>query len=142
MIIPDINLLLYAHDRAAALHGHSARWWSALMEDGEAIALPWAVIMAFVRMTTARAVMKAPLSPVEAIDIVESWLEQPHVQILEPGPRHLAILRQLFTAVGVGGNLTTDAHLAAMAIENQGEIHSNDNDFGRFPGLRWHNPVG
>ena len=142
MIIPDINLLIYAHDREAPLHQPSAQWWSNLMDNDAAVALPWAVILGFVRLTTARSVAKLPLEPSQSIEIVESWLDQPNVEILEPGPRHLAILRQLLVAIGVAGNLTTDAHLAALAIENQCELHSNDRDFGRFPGLRWHNPVG
>ncbi len=142
MILPDINLLIYAHDEAAPLHKPSAAWWSRLMANEEVVALAWAVLLGFVRVTTARGVAKAPLEPSQAIDIVESWLEQPNVQILEPGPRHLAILRRLLDVIGVAGNLTTDAHLAALAIENQCELHSNDRDFGRFPGLRWHNPVG
>ncbi len=72
---------------------------------------------------------------------VRSWLDQPLVEELEPGPRHLEILDRLFAAAGAAGNLTTDAHLAAIAIEHQCELHSNGRDFGRFPGLRWRNPL-
>jgi toxin-antitoxin system PIN domain toxin len=142
VIIPDINLLIYAHDEAAPLHKSSRAWWSSLMENDQPVALPWVVVLGFVRVATARSIVKAPLEPAHAIDIVESWLDQPNVQLLEPGPRHLAILRQLLAAIGVAGNLTTDAHLAAMAIEHQCELHSNDRDFARFPGLRWYNPLG
>ena len=58
-----------------------------------------------------------------------------------PGPRHLDVFADLAEAAGTAGRLTTDLHLAALAIENQAELHSNDTDFGRFPGLRWHNPL-
>jgi hypothetical protein len=63
------------------------------------------------------------------------------VVVLEPGPRHLDLLENLLGSVGVGGNLTTDAHLASLAIEHQAELHSNDTDFARFSGLRWRNPI-
>ena len=70
-----------------------------------------------------------------------SWLLRSHIHPLDPGPRHLEILTGLLTECGVAGNLTTDAHLAAIAMEYQAEIHSNDADFGRFSGLRWFNPL-
>jgi hypothetical protein len=76
-----------------------------------------------------------------AVGLVRSWLDRPIVQVLDPGPRHLEIIARLLAGLGVGGNLTTDAHLAAIAIEHQCEIHSNDTDFGRFPGLRWRDPL-
>jgi len=63
------------------------------------------------------------------------------VVVLEPGPRHLEIFEQLVTPIGTAGNLATDAHLAALAIEHQCELHSNDRDFERFSGLRWRNPI-
>jgi toxin-antitoxin system PIN domain toxin len=86
-------------------------------------------------------VLDTPLTSDAALDRVESWLERPGVRILEPGPRHLIILRELLEAAGVAGSLTTDAHLAAIAVEHQCELCSNDADFARFPGLRWRNPL-
>jgi predicted nucleic acid-binding protein len=77
----------------------------------------------------------------EALARVEGWLERPHVHFLQPGPRHLGIAFSLLRHLGAGANLTTDAQLAALAIEHQGEVHSNDGDFGRFPQLRWLNPL-
>src|SRR6185436_20593358 len=82
-----------------------------------------------------------PLSTDEAIGHIRSWLERPQVQILQPGSRHLELLESLMRASGVSGSLTTDVHLAALAIEHQAEVHSNDTDFSRFPGLRWSNPL-
>ena len=111
------------------------------MAGQQLIALPWVVIFGFVRVVTHPSVLQDPRRPGDAIAIVESWLEHPNAQVLEPGPHHLEIVRKLFEATGVAGNLTTDTHLAALAIEHQCELHSHDSDFGRFPGLRWHNPL-
>ena len=86
-------------------------------------------------------VLQSPLAPLDAMARVRGWLAQPEVRIVEPGPRHLEIVCDLFRATSVAGSLTTDAHLAALAIEHQAELHSNDTDFGRFPGLRWRNPL-
>jgi len=141
LIVPDINLLVYAHNETAPLHRGARAWWEELMQKEMPIGLPWAVVFGFVRLVTHAAVLEDPLPPGEALDRVESWLEQPNVEILEPGPKHLRIVRDLFDAAGLAGGLTTDAHLAAIAIEHRAEIHSNDTDFGRFPGLRWSNPL-
>jgi len=111
------------------------------MSSGTSVGLPWAVTCGFIRLMTHPAVLVSPMRPVEAVAVVESWLERDHVQVLEPGPRHLALLRDAFNAAGVAGQLTTDAHLAAIAIEHGCELHSNDSDFGRFSGLRWRNPL-
>lgn len=141
MIIPDINLLIYAHNRAAPLHDAACAWWSKLLTNERPVALPWAVVFGFVRLVTHPRVLEEPLRAHLALDRVDGWLACPEVRILDPGPRHLTICRDLFDTIGVAASLTTDVHLAAMAIENQAELHSNDNDFGRFPGLRWHNPI-
>ncbi|MGH3579959.1 MAG: type II toxin-antitoxin system VapC family toxin [Candidatus Binatia bacterium] len=141
MILPDINLLLYAHNSAAPSHAAAREWWEDLLTREQPVGLPWAVIFGFVRLVTHPSVLTLPLDPSAALDRVATWLDQPCVQPLDPGPRHLAIARTLFTATNVGGRLTTDTHLAALAIEHQCELHSNDNDFERFPGLRWCNPL-
>jgi toxin-antitoxin system PIN domain toxin len=103
--------------------------------------MPWAVLFGFVRLVTHPRVLQMPLSAGEALDRVDAWLACPGVLILDPGPRHLKICRDLFEALGVAASLTTDVHLAALAIENQAELHSNDGDFRRFPGLRWVDPT-
>lgn len=141
MIVPDLNLLIYAYNTDAPLHAPARAWWQRLMNDDTAVAIPWAVSVGFVRLMTHASVVRRPLPPRTAIGHVRSWLERSNVAVLEPASRHLAILEQLLDAIGVAGRLTTDAHLAALAIENQAELHSNDVDFGRFPGLRWRNPL-
>jgi predicted nucleic acid-binding protein len=82
-----------------------------------------------------------PLPVKKALGVVREWLEHPLVSIVQTGPRHFDILSDLLEQVGTGGNLTSDAHLAALAIETHSRIISFDRDFARFPGLRWHNPV-
>ncbi len=141
MIIADVNLVLYAHNRAAALHLRARQWWEDLMRRQQPIGLSWVVVFGFVRLVTHPAVLKSPLAPLDALARVRSWLAQPEIRIVEPGSRHLEIVENLFRATGVAGRLTTDTQLAALAIENQADLHSNDADFGRFPGLRWVNPL-
>jgi toxin-antitoxin system PIN domain toxin len=141
MIVPDVNLLVYAHNRGAAQHARARAWWEDLIEREQPVGLAWATMLGFVRLTTHPSVLVAPLAPLDALARVRAWLEQPSVRVLEPGPRHLDLLADLLRTTGVGGALTTDTHLAALAIEHQAELHSNDGDFARFPGLRWHNPL-
>lgn len=141
MILPDINLLVYAHNELAPLHTAARTWWEDLMNREVPVGISWAVAFGFVRLVTHPSVLTDPLVPGLALDRVEKWLERPHVQVVDPGPRHLSIVRGLFDATGLAGGLTTDTHLAALAIEYRAEIHSNDRDFDRFPGLRWRNPL-
>lgn len=141
MIVPDVNLLVYAHDRATPLHEPARRWWEGLLNGEVGVGLPWVVIFGFIRLVTHPAVLIEPVAPADALRRVVGWTERRQVEILEPGPRHLEIVARLFAATGVAANLTTDTHLAALAVEHRCELHSNDSDFGRFPGLRWHNPL-
>ncbi len=85
--------------------------------------------------------MVEPLDVGEAFEMVESWLESECICFLAPGPRHFEMYKEVLLEAGVGGKLTTDAYIAAMAIENQATVYSNDSDFGRFSGLRWSNPL-
>ena len=141
MIIPDVNLLVYAHNRAAVGHERARAWWEDLVDREQPIGLAWAVMLGFVRLVTHPSVLVRPLAPVAALGHVRRWLDQESVRIVEAGPRHMDLLRALFQSTGVAGSLTTDTHLAALAIEHQAELNSNDADFARFPGLRWRNPI-
>lgn len=141
MILPDVNLVVFAYNEAAPRHHVARAWWEKLMTGREALGIPWAVVIGFIRLVTHPAVLETPLPAVAAIARARQWFTREHVLTLDPGPRHLQILEDLLQATGVAANLTTDTHLAALAIEHQCELHSNDTDFGRFPGLRWHNPL-
>lgn len=141
MILPDVNLLIYAYNRDAPHHAEAKVWWEELLSSDLPVGLPWATALGFVRLMTHRAVLVTPLPAGLAMAHVRSWHLRPNVSVLEPGPRHLELLEQLFEALGTAGRLTTDAHLAALAIEHQCELCSNDADFARFPGLRWRDPL-
>ena len=82
-----------------------------------------------------------PISSADAVAHLGEWFQYPHVTPINPGTDHLVRLREILDAAGVGASLVTDAHIAALAIEHQAEVHSNDSDFSRFPGLRWRNPL-
>ena len=92
-------------------------------------------------MLTQRKLLLRPATPKQAVDYVQEWFRFSHITPINPGPDHLTHLRRNLTAAGVGGNLVTDAHIAALAMEYQAEVHSSDTDFSRFPGLRWRNPL-
>ena len=141
MLIPDINLLVYAYNSDAPDHRPARAWWDQALSATRPIGMPWIVLLGFLRIMTSRRILASPLSASEAIAHIRSWLDQPQVQIIEPGPRHLDLLESLAGSARVTGELTTDLHLAALTIEHQAELHSNDSDFGRFPGLRWINPL-
>ena len=141
MIVPDVNLLLHAYDRESPSHETARRWWEALMNGPGPVGLAWVAILGFVRIATLRHVFGNPLLVGVACDIARSWLARPQVTVLHAGNRHAEILFGLLTSLGTAGNLTTDAHLAALAIEHQAELHSTDADFKRFRGLRWTNPL-
>jgi uncharacterized protein len=141
VIILDVNILIYAVNRDAALHSRAKSWLEATLLGTEIIGVPWIVILAFLRLTTRAGFFRNPMPLEAAFDMLDSWLEQPSVVIVDPGSRHRTILRQLLSAIGTGGNLTSDAHLAALALEHRAELCSFDQDFGRFPGLQWRNPL-
>ena len=141
MIIPDINLLVHAYNRESSVHEAARRWWEGALNATRPVGLAWVIILGFIRITTHRQVLTSPWSVAVACANARAWLNQPQVGILHPGERHADILFGLLKSVGTAGNLTTDAHLAALAIEHQAELHSTDADFTRFPGLRWINPL-
>jgi hypothetical protein len=137
----DANLLLYAVNRDAPLHVPARDWLNAMLSGTERIAFTWSVLLAFLRLSTRALVFASPLTPDEAFEVMEAWLSQPCVTVLHPSERHFSILRDLLQRAGTAGNLTTDAHLAAIAIEHGAELCSCDGDFARFSGLRWTHPL-
>jgi hypothetical protein len=141
MKLIDANLLLYAVNKDAPLHAKAKAWLETTLSGRETVAFSWNVILAFVRLTTRPGLFRNALSPERAFDLVAAWLDQPSATVVNPGPKHLAILRGLLTSLGTGGNLTSDAHLAALAIEQNAELCSCDADFARFAGLDWRNPL-
>jgi hypothetical protein len=141
VIVPDINLLVYAYNADAPDHNRTRTWWEKSLSETRPVGLPWVVMLGYLRLMTDNRVLVDPFQPSEAIGHIRSWLARPHVVVLGPGPRHLDLIEQLMDAADASGQLTTDVHLAALAIEHQAELCSNDSDFSRFPGLRWSNPL-
>ncbi len=142
MIIPDLNLLVYANDVGSPHHAKALAWWEGLMNGEDEVGLAWVVMQGFVRNTTNGRIFEKPMGVKEAVDKIRRWYEHPRVRMLGPGPKHFEVWAGLLVASGAGGNLTTDSHLAALAMEYKAVLHSSDADFGRYEGLRWRNPLG
>ena len=141
MKLPDVNLLLYALDETSPHHVAARSWLEDTLSGTEPVGFAWSVLLAFLRLATRPQLFAQPLDASEAFDVIEGWLAQPCAILVEPTERHLALLRGLIQPLGTAGNITTDAHLATLAIEYGGEVCSADTDFARFPGLRWSNPL-
>lgn len=141
MIIPDVNLLLYAVVDGFAEHERSRSWLEEQLNGPEQVGLAVPALFGFVRLGTSARVLTDPLSVDEAASYLSQWLDQPGTRLLRFERRHLERAMALLRGVGTGANLTTDAQLAALALEEGAEVCSNDSDFARFPGLRWSNPL-
>lgn len=141
MILVDVNLLLYAVNRDLPQNARARAWFEAVLSGNERVGLPWVVILAFLRLTTNARIFEHPLTVERAAAYIEEWLSQPVATTVVPGKGHWMILRNLLRDSGTGGNLTTDAHIAALAIEHGYTVYSTDNDFKRFVGLRHVNPL-
>ncbi|MFM1848670.1 MAG: hypothetical protein RL417_2144 [Pseudomonadota bacterium] len=141
MILPDINLLVYAYDESSPFHAGAKRWLSTLLDGRREVGFPLVSILGFIRLTTNPKIFREPLSMTEACSIVEEWLKTPQAAVLSPGGKHFGILGRLVEGSGVSSALTTEAHIAALAIEHGGTIHSNDGDFARFNGIKCENPL-
>jgi toxin-antitoxin system PIN domain toxin len=145
VILIDANILLYAVNKDAPQHAQAKSqaksWLEKALSGTETIAVSWTVLLAFLRLATRPGLFREQLRIGTAFDLIDTWLNQTSVSIIHPGPRHGAIGRELLEPLGTGGNLTSDAHLAALALEHRAELYSSDHDFQRFPGLKWRNPL-
>lgn len=142
MILIDANLLIYAVNKDAPQHKAAREWFERTLSGDERVGLPWVCLLAFLRITTRPGILANPLTVEQAADFVEGWLRQPFVEPVAPGLAHWPVFRHLLQAAGTGGNLTSDMHLAAMAIERGASIYSADHDFQRFAGVDHVNPLG
>jgi uncharacterized protein len=141
VILPDSNLLLYAFDAGAKRHVEARAWLEDVLNGREQLGMAWVVLLAFIRISTNPTALRKALSLEEATGIVSDLLERPTVILIHPAERHWMLFRQLLIAAQAKGDLVTDAHLAALAIEHGAVLYSTDRDFARFPGLRWQNPL-
>ena len=135
MKLVDANVLITAVNDDDARHDEARSWLDAALSDNETVGLPWIVLVAFIRLTTHHNVFAHPLTPSDACAQVQRWLDSPATVVVAAGSRHLAILRDLLDDADAAGNLTTDAHLAAIAIEHNADVVSYGRDFRRFPGV-------
>jgi toxin-antitoxin system PIN domain toxin len=141
VILIDANLLLYAYNPRSAEHEASKAWLESTLSGSALVRFSWMTLWAFLRIGTNARVFERPLAIGEARDVVSSWLELPHVGVLDPGERHWEILTRLSDRGQASGPLVMDAVLASIAIEHGATLHTTDRDFSRFDGLNWINPL-
>jgi hypothetical protein len=141
MIVPDTNLLLYAYDASSPFHKGASRWWRECLSGREAVGLCSIVLFAFVRVGTSRRAFVDPMSVDEATAHVRSWLARSITDFLITEEGDVVQALEWLDAAGSGGNLTTDAQIGAIAVRHRATVHTADTDFGRFPGVRWRNPL-
>ena len=142
MKIIDVNLLLYAVNSDSPRHDAARSWLEDLLNGDETVGIPWTVILGFLRIATNPRALASALKAAAALERVDEWLALENVRLVHEKDDHWDTLRRLIVAAGTAGNLTTDAHLAALAISHDAVLCSSDLDFGRFKGLRWENPLG
>jgi toxin-antitoxin system PIN domain toxin len=141
VILVDANLLIYAVNADSAHHAAARHWLESNLSTTTEVGFSWIVLLAFLRITTRKGIFASPLTSEEAVAYVDDWLDQPFARVVVPGERHWSILRHLLAATGSAGNLTSDAHLAALAIEQRASVASTDADFRRFRGVEYVNPL-
>ena len=141
MKLVDLNLLLYAYNSTAREHKDATAWLSDLFAGRETIGLPWVTLLGFLRIATSPKILANPRDLEQATVIVSDWLSRSNVSIVSPTDRHWQILSGLLPKHHIRGSLITDAHLAALAIENGATLCTNDRDFLRFPGLKVEFPL-
>lgn len=141
MKLVDANVLIYAVDKNAPRHVVAHRWLDQQLSSAQTLLMPWISLLAFIRLCTHPSVYEHPMSSGDALDVVAGWLDRPHVVTPEPDAHHARRMRELLTTAGRGGNLVNDAHLAALAIQHRAVVATFDQDFGRFPDIRWETPT-
>jgi uncharacterized protein len=141
MILPDANLLLYAVNTDSPDHTAAFDWWKSLLESGAGVGLYTGVAFAFIRLSTHRRVFSKPLTVEQAFAYLQNWLAHPNVELVDAEVEDLRLAERLLSAAGTGGNLVSDAQVAAAAHRLKAIIHSADTDFDRFTGINWHNPL-
>lgn len=141
MKVIDVNVLLYVVNEDSEQHAKIRRWWQGALTGDESVGLPWVVLSGFLRIATSSRVYSQPMTVSQALGVVDGWLSADVATAISEKDEHWRVLRNLLNATGTAGNLTTDAHLAALAITHDATLVSCDNDFARFTGVRWENPL-
>ena len=141
MILVDANLLVYAYVETFPQHENARVWLDSQLNSTAPVGLPWPSILAFMRLVTNARIFERPATVEKAWNQVEEWLDCSPVWIPRPTERHREVLKSLLVDQSLQANLIPDTHLAALAIEHGLILYSTDGDFGRFPDLRWENPL-
>lgn len=141
MILPDLNLLLYAYNPHVPQHATARCWWEGAMNGDELIGVPLEVAFGFVRVATNRRLGPARAELPAACRVVEGWFGLPQARLLTPGAQHFTRVMDLMVSAMAAGPVLSDAILAAYAIEHRATLFTNDGDFARFPGLNWKSPL-
>lgn len=141
MNLVDANVLLYAVDLSAKHHAVAKAWLDRTLSGHVTLLVPWVCLLAFVRISTHPRIYPEPIRTDQALDVVAGWLARRNVVVPTPGRNHLVALRDMLAVTGTGGNLVNDAHLAALALQHDATVVTFDNDFARFPGVRWRHPI-
>ncbi|MBJ7471707.1 MAG: type II toxin-antitoxin system VapC family toxin [Solirubrobacteraceae bacterium] len=141
MIVPDVNVLIYAADSQSVHHDAARQWWEQVLSTDTPVGLPWVVATGFLRIVTNDRILQAPYAPEEAMDIVDGWFARPSVLAIGPGRRHAQLLRGFLDEAGRGGNVVPDAHIAAITVEHDATLWSTDRGFARFTALPWRDPL-
>lgn len=141
MILPDVNLLVYAFNRSAPDHARAARWWENVVNSGTVTGICWPVFLGFIRLLTGRHVVTSPYPAAELFAIVDQWWARPNVRFLTPTPVTYRIFKELMVTHSLSSSASTDALIAAHALEHGGKLATNDTDFLRFRDLLVENPL-
>jgi uncharacterized protein len=141
VILPDVNVLVYAHREEATDHPAYRHWLEKVVNGDEPFALSDIVLSGLVRVVTHPRILRPPSPLEDALGFAEDLLGQPNCAVVRPGPRHWAIFSRLCRDCRADGNLVPDAFIAALAIETGCELATVDRDFARFEGLRWRHPL-
>ena len=141
MICPDINLLLYAIFSSYPQHQKAKAWLDGVLSSSQTVRIGHVVVLGFIRISTNARVFTKPLKTDQAISVVDGWLAQPNVELIGPADSHWDNLKAMLRGANAGSNLTTDAHIAALAADYGLVIYSNDTDFVRFPNVKCVNPI-
>ncbi len=141
MVLPDINLLVYAYNAASPWHERAKSWWEDLLNGREPVGLAPAVGLGFIRLLANPKIVARPAAPAALSAVVQSWLDTGRVRLLVPGLRHFALMADVLDSSQAGAPLVTDVHLTVLAREHRAIIHTNDTDFQRFPDVNLFNPL-
>jgi toxin-antitoxin system PIN domain toxin len=142
VILPDTNLLLYAYNSTDPRHTLARNWFKEVVNGSEPVAFCWPVILGFLRVSTNQRAFLQAFEIAEAIEIVNRWLRQPNSVVIAQTERHWVVLSDLLIKGQVRGPVTTDAEIAALAVEHGATVYSADRDFLRFPNVTLVNPLG